>query len=156
MVTLPKEFYTTAEQEAELHELYQKEVAVKQKELDDEYKRTKNLKNYKYKATMYIHKKERIFFVCEKGVSWKDASGSSMPTEAQPGGKIYKLDRAVDGTGLIEKYCKEYSEFYVKFKPICRGGIAYCAEENIYPAVLECPTHKLIVEDDNKYDLYCC
>ena len=160
MVTLPKEFYTTAEQEAELHELYQKEVAVKQQELDDEYKRTKNLQKYKYRATMYIHELDRIFFVCEKGletqVLWKDASGSPMSTEEQPGGKVYKLDRAADGTGLIEKYCKDYPEFYVKFKPISSGGIAYCAEENIYPAVLECPAHKLIVEDDNKYDLYCC
>jgi hypothetical protein len=157
MVTLPKEFYTTAEQEAELDEIYQKELVEKQKEIDAEYKRTRKIP--KYRSTMYIDKKERVFFICEKGLEtqilWKDASGSVMPTEKQPGGKVYRLDTAADGTGLIKKYCKDYSEFYIKFKSITSGGIAYCAEENIHPAVLECPAHKLIVEDDNKYDLYC-
>lgn len=153
MIVLPDAFYTTAEQEAELQELYEKEVAIKQKELDIEYMRTKKIQ--KYKATMYISEKERVFYVCEKGVLWKNASGSPMPTEPQEGGKIYTLDTESDGSGLIEQYCKEYKEFFVKFYPICSGGIAYCAKENVYPAVLECPAHKLIVEDDRKYDLLC-
>lgn len=153
MIVLPNAFYTTAEQEAELDELYKKEVAVKQKELDDEYKRTRKIQ--KYRATMYIDEKERVFYVCEKGVLWKDKLGPDMATEEQPGGKVYKLDTEADGTGLIKKYCSDHSEFFVKFKPICSGGIAYCAKENIHPAILECREHKLIVEDDNKYDLYC-
>ena len=158
MITLPKEFYTTAEQEAELDEIYQKELVEKQKEIDAEYKRTRKIQ--KYRAGMYIDKKERVFYVCEKGletqIQWKDASGSSMATQAEPGGKIYKLDTAADGTGLIKKYCSDNPEFYVKFKSITSGGIAYCADNNIHPAVLECEANKLIVEDDNKYDLYCC
>jgi hypothetical protein len=154
MIELPTCFYTTAEQEADLQELYEKEVKEKQKQLDDEYKKTKKIQ--KYRATMYISEKERVFYVCEKGVLWKDASGVEMASEPQPGGKMYKLDTSADGTGLIEKYCSDHPEFFVKFKAICSGGIAYCAKENIHPAVLECPQHKLIVEDDNKYDLYCC
>lgn len=158
MIVLPDAFYTTAEQEAELQELYKKEVAVKQKEIDLENIKTKRI--HKYRATMYIDEKERVFYVCEKGwktqVFWKDASGVEMASEPQKGGKMYKLDKEADRTGLIEKYCKDHTEFYVKFKAICSGGIAYCAKENIYPSVLECPRHKLIVEDDNKYDLYCC
>jgi hypothetical protein len=182
MIILPNEFYTTAEQEAELDAIYKQEVDKKQKEIDEENKRTKKI--HKYRATMYIYEKERVFYISERGYRWKDANGPLMPTSPQPGGKIYKLDleadrgfesypgmsegrlgdegfetkiehSGVDEKGLVAKYCEDHSEFYVKFKPICSGGIAYCAKENVYPAYLECAAHKLIVEDDNKYDIYC-
>jgi hypothetical protein len=156
MVSIPPEFYTTAEQEAELDAIYMKAIQEKQKELDTEYGKTKRVQ--KFTAYGYIHKEKRVFFVCEKGVFWKDESGPEMPKEKQEGGKIYKLHTELDSTGMIHTFAQKFNAFTVTFDVTGRYGpcVGYCAKDDVYPAVLECEQHKLIVEDENSYDCQVC
>lgn len=147
-------FYTTAEQEAELNDMYKKEVIVKQKELDDERRRTKKI--HKYNATAYIHEKDRVFFICEKGVLWKDENGNKMPTTQQEGGRKY----IIADVQRYKSFAENNKEFYVKFHVTGKYGptVGYIGiNENIYPFTLVSKdfSEELLLDDEDKYDLIC-
>ena len=145
-------FYTTAEQEAELDEIYQKEVAEKQKEIEAEYKRTNKI--YKYNATAYIHKKDRVFFVCEKGVFWVDFTTGNLTKAAEEGGKTY----CFENDSRVKEFINKYKEYYVRFHVTTKYGptVGYVGmNERIFPATFEANGDTVLIDTEDNYDIIC-
>lgn len=144
------EFYTTAEQERFFEEEYQQLLKVKQAEID-----AHPTQPQKFTARAHIHQPHRIFVVSNDGTV--SLRRRPCPTGPVPGGGTYSLDTAF--TAQILAFQKAHPEYTVTFIPSGRYGpcVYYCgAKRSVMPASLIAPSgEKLVVEDEDKYDIGC-
>jgi hypothetical protein len=146
------EYYTNSELELKLIGEYEDRLIEKEREME----RMNPKKNRKYTSKAYVHEENRVFYVNEKGVFWKDESGPNMPTKEEPGGKVYKLDPKF--MKEVEEFIKRNPSYTVTFKMTGAYGptIYYSSGPNVYPAVLEGISGEVLtVEDDDAYDIGC-
>jgi hypothetical protein len=141
-------YYTTAAQEAALADIYNKELAVCQAQLDETERRTGNIP----KGTAKAHVSRPVVRFDVSGDQVVHA-GSPCPLEPVDGGGTYIVDWNFD------KLMEQYTIYSVEFMPSGRYGpcVDYCSKEGSTPAMLYVPGYPGFMMDiDFKYDLGCC
>jgi len=169
-------FYTTEEQERLLDLNYNNAVEAKQKEIDELEKRTKE--PHKYRAGAYFQQDPRIFYVdsnskifilindklteCFSKINFENASiNNEIVTESELNGRIYKTDKDFDLK--VKEFISRHDSYYVRFYiHKMSSQMQYCSGDDseipaeIYSEKLGSdnqPEEKIILEDEDKYDL---
>jgi len=150
------EFFTTAAQERIFQEEYDTAIAMKQRDIAAEEKRTGRA--HPLTAKGHVCELPRIFWVENGQVSLCNMTDTvACPTEIQEGGRCYKLDPAF--TGQVAEFTKSHPTYKVTFTPSGQFGpcIDYCCPADSIPAKLEAEDGSvLIVEDEEKYSPNAC
>jgi hypothetical protein len=148
------EYFTSKTQEKALDAIYQEKIIDKQKMIDRIAKRTESIPKYKAKA--YVKEEERVFIVEDGKVYLGEIKDENLcPNTQEEGGKRYILDSNFDYCTI--PFINKYKTYKVTFNPSGKYGptVLYHSSLGACPAVLEATDGKtIIVEDENKYDLY--
>jgi hypothetical protein len=146
------EYFTSKSQEKALDAIYEERVKSKQLEINENAKRTATIPKYKAKA--YVKQEERIFIVEDGKVYLGEVKDDNLcPSTLEEGGKCYKLDSNFDYCTI--PFINKYKSYKVTFNPSGKYGPTIIYYSSYYPAILEAADGtKLLVEDENKYDLY--
>ena len=146
------EYYTTAEQEKALVLEYKRQIDKKQKEMDEEEKKTKKIQ--KYTARAHTFKPIRVFVV-ENGVVYLNEvkTENICPQSLEKDGDKYCLDE--DFKEAITRFISKHQTYSVTFFPSGRYGpcVDYISKNRVFPARLDANGYSLQVEDEEKYDI---
>ncbi len=112
-------FYTSAETESKLKDMYQKHLEQKQKKLDETEKKTGILS--KYTALALVKQPQREFYVADRSVYYKSHDTFiKSPQEDEEGGGVYSLE-----PGLL-KYVELFQSRHPTFRVVFEPCIYYC------------------------------
>lgn len=146
-------FYSTAEYENELNSEYEFAVKKKQDEIDELYRRTKKIQKFTGRA--YISKPNRVFYVEEDNIYYKEVVPENIcPKEKVEGGKKYVLDSNFDF--YIQQFVEKHKRYKVIFSPDGSYGptCCYCSSIDAVPARMESYDGEVIIlDDESKYDI---
>ena len=146
------EYFTTADQEKGLTQIYNAWIKKKQQELDADEERTRRIQ--KFTAKGHIQKPARVFCVQDGNVYFQEVAPENLcPKGLEKDGDRYCLDS--DFEKKIEDFLQRHSNYTVIFFPSGKYGptVDYCAKNRVFPAILEADGEILEVEDENKYDI---
>ena len=146
------EYFTSAEQEKELTQIYNARIKKKQQELDADEERTRRIQ--KFTAKGHISKPARVFCVQGKDVYFQEVAPDNLcPERLEKDGDRYCLDG--DFKEKIKDFQQRHSNYNVIFLPSGKYGptVDYCAKNRVFPARLEADGEVLEVEDEDKYDI---
>lgn len=146
------EYFTSAEQEKELTQVYNAWIKKKQQELDADEERTRRIQ--KFTAKGHIQKPARVFCVQDGNIYLNEVAPENLcPKRLEKDGERYCLDS--DFEEKIKDFMQRHSNYKVIFFPSGKYGptVDYCAQNRVYPARLEADGKILEVEDEDKYDI---
>jgi hypothetical protein len=142
-------FYTSAETEASLADMYQKHIQQKQKKLDEAER--KGVVS-KYTAVALVKQPQREFFVMDGCVYYKSHDAFiKAPKEAEEGGGVYKLEPGM--LRYVELFQSRHTTFRVVFEPsihyvggACPATLYSVPGEDDVPEILT-------IEDESNYEI---
>jgi hypothetical protein len=150
------EYFTSKAQEKVLDAIYQEKIIDKQKEIDENAKRTNSIPKYKAKA--HVKEEERVFIVVNVKVYLGEIKEENLcPNTQEEGGKRYILDSNFDYCTI--PFINKYKSYKVTFNPSGKYGptVYYFTKIGACPALLEAPDGtKILVEDESNYEILCC
>jgi hypothetical protein len=150
------EYFTSKSQEKALDEIYQANIIKKQKEIDENAKRTKSIPKFKAKA--HVKEEERIFLVEDGKIYLGEIKEDNLcPQILEEGGKCYRLDSNFDYYTI--PFINKYKTYKVTFNPSGKYGptVYYFTKIDACPALLEAQDGtKILVEDESNYEILCC
>jgi hypothetical protein len=110
-------FYTSAETERRLNDIYEKHVQQKQKKLDEREQKTGEISKYTARALVKIPHRE--FYVMADGVVYYKSHDTFLKCpkeqEQEEGGGVYKLEPSL--LGAVKRFQSRYTTFRVVFEP---------------------------------------
>ena len=153
MTSIFHTFYTSAETEAKLANIHQKQVQQKQKKLDDAERKTGVIS--KYTAVALVKQPQREFYVMDGCVYYKSHDlFVKAPKEAEEGGGTYILEPGL--LRVVELFQSRHTSFRVVFEPsmhyigdagACRATLySIPSNDEEFPEILS-------VEDEGNYIL---
>ena len=145
-------FYTSAETEAKLADMYQKQVQQKQRKLDEAERKTGTMS---YTALTLVKEPQREFYVMNDCVYYKSHDTFiKAPKEAEEGGGIYKLEPAL--LRHVELFQSRHTAFRVVFEPTMHyhgeGGACRATFYSI-PRDNDDVPEILNIEDESNYEI---
>ncbi len=108
-------FFTSAETEHRLNDIYEKHVQQKQKKLDEREQKTGEISKYTARALVQIPHRE--FYVMADGVVYYKSHDKFLkcPKEPEEGGGVYKLEPSL--LSAVERFQSRYTTFRIVFEP---------------------------------------
>ena len=148
---MPFHYYTTAEQEAALANIYQDALAVKQAEIDETQRRTRKIP--KFNARGHVSKQPRVFDVSGTQITLEGFG--PCPSAQEAGGASYTTDPSFDDK--VATFLRIHAVYRVIFYPDGHYGptVGYCSIGMPATFISEDGADTLHAEDDDKYDLLC-
>ena len=146
-------YFTSEAYEKVLDEKYKKLINEKKAEINEKFRRTKQVQ--KYTAYAYISKLERVFCVEDDKIYCGEVkAGNECPTKNVPGGKEYILDSCFEL--CINNFKQKHKRYRIIFYPDGKYGptCCYCSDTGALPAKMESYDGDILnVDDEDKYDL---
>lgn len=150
MTSIFHTFYTSAETEAKLADMYRKHLQQKQKKLDDAERKTGVIS--KYTAVALVKQPQREFYVMDGCVYYKSHDlFVKAPKEAEEGGGMYKLEPGM--LKYVELFQSRHTTFRVVFEPsihytgdACPATLYSIPGDDYIPEILN-------IEDESNYEL---
>ena len=151
MTSIFHTFYTSAETEVKLADMYQKHIQQKQKKLDEAER--KGVVS-KYTAVALVKQPQREFYVMDGCVYYKSHDAFiKAPKEAEEGGGVYKLEPGM--LRYVELFQSRHTTFRVVFEPsiyyygdggACRATLYSIPGNDDIPEILN-------IEDASNYEI---
>ena len=145
-------FYTSAETERRLEDIYEKHIQQKQKKLDAQEK--KGIVS-KYTARALVKIPQREFYVMGDGIVYYKSHDTFIkcPKDQEEDGGVYKFEPSL--LSAVERFQSRYTTFRVVFEPsmhyagdqgACRATLYSIPNDDEFPEILT-------IEDDSNYVL---